>query len=245
MRKTNTRIIIAALAAMGLSACAHAPITTDQSELSNARAAIASARAAGAEKCAPKELAAAQANLYHAGHELVEGYHQTEIEELIAYAIKNAKAAEAAAKVNCAKPVAKPRVVAPKIRPTIVAPKYKMKPKLIMAKVIELKGVYFETASAVLTANSQTKLNDAVTTLKENPNLRVEVAAHTDSRGRDSYNKHLSEQRAASVRQYLVDHGVNANNVTAKGYGESDPVADNNTEDGRAKNRRVELRRLN
>ena len=108
----------------------------------------------------------------------------------------------------------------------------------------DLDGVNFETNSAQLTAASTAILNRAVVTLKR-LGLNVEVAAHTDSRGSDSYNMALSNRRAASVKKYLVDHGVRASSLTSKGYGETQPIASNDTAAGRAKNRRVELRTLN
>ena len=78
--------------------------------------------------------------------------------------------------------------------------------------------------------------------VKHHPNATFEVAGHTDSVGGDRYNKDLSQRRAVNVRAYLVEQGVNADSMTAVGYGESQPVADNATAAGRAENRRVELR---
>jgi outer membrane protein OmpA-like peptidoglycan-associated protein len=69
----------------------------------------------------------------------------------------------------------------------------------------------------------------------------VEIAGHTDSVGNVDYNVKLSERRASSVKQYLIKKGIDPNKVVTKGYGPTDPVADNETEEGRAKNRRVEL----
>jgi OOP family OmpA-OmpF porin len=105
-----------------------------------------------------------------------------------------------------------------------------------------LNGVYFEFDSARLTADSTAALDDALEILNRHADLVVEVAGHTDSRGTDAYNQRLSERRAASVVKYLVAHGISAERLTAKGYGESEPVADNATDEGRAKNRRVEMR---
>jgi len=110
---------------------------------------------------------------------------------------------------------------------------------------IPLKGVHFEVDSAELTSDSTAILDQAVQTLKLKSYLKVEVAAHTDSTASDEYNMELSERRAKSVYDYLIAHGINASRLTAKGYGESQPVADNATEEGRAQNRRVELRTQN
>lgn len=79
-------------------------------------------------------------------------------------------------------------------------------------------------------------------TISASPELQIEVQAHTDYKGSGKLNLQLFEQRALSVKAYLVSKGVNENQLTAKGYGESQPIADNKTEEGRAKNRRVELK---
>lgn len=112
-------------------------------------------------------------------------------------------------------------------------------------KVINLKGVTFEFNKTRLRPDAQTILDWAVGVLKKYPDMKVEVAGHTDSVGSDSYNLKLSDGRAQSVMKYFVDHGVSADQLTAKGYGEAEPVADNKTADGRELNRRVELRILN
>jgi outer membrane protein OmpA-like peptidoglycan-associated protein len=77
--------------------------------------------------------------------------------------------------------------------------------------------------------------------LKAWGDVNIEVAGHTDSKGSDAYNMKLSQQRAEAVRNFLISRGVAADRLTAKGYGESQPVADNATEEGRFQNRRVEL----
>lgn len=107
---------------------------------------------------------------------------------------------------------------------------------------IEIDGVTFESKSFELTAESKIILDEAVVTISTSPELQIEVQAHTDYKGSGELNLKLSEQRALSVKTYLVSKGVNANQLTAKGYGESQPIADNKTEEGRAKNRRVELK---
>ncbi|MDP6436229.1 MAG: OmpA family protein [Gammaproteobacteria bacterium] len=88
------------------------------------------------------------------------------------------------------------------------------------------------------------RLAAAAATLIDNPGLRVEVAGHTDSQGDSDYNIGLSQRRAETVRDYLVTAGVDQNRVTARGYGEDEPVASNATPQGRRQNRRVELRVL-
>lgn len=111
-----------------------------------------------------------------------------------------------------------------------------------VAKAVRLDGVNFEFNSAQLTADSTAILDSAASVLANNPGLNVEVAGHTDSSGPAAYNKGLSDRRANAVRDYLIAHGASASQLTANGYGESQPVADNGTRAGRKENRRVELR---
>jgi outer membrane protein OmpA-like peptidoglycan-associated protein len=107
---------------------------------------------------------------------------------------------------------------------------------------VELEGISFEPKSFELTQESKVILDEAVVTISTRPELQIEVQAHTDYKGSGKTNQQLSEQRALSVKTYLISKGVNENQLTAKGYGESQPIADNKTEEGRAKNRRVELK---
>lgn len=110
--------------------------------------------------------------------------------------------------------------------------------------VIVLEGVVFAVNSDELIGDSTTILDAAARSLKPYPELRVEVGGHTDWQGSSSYNQKLSERRANAVRRYLIGQGIAADNLTAKGYGEVQPIADNHTAEGRAKNRRVELRMM-
>jgi OOP family OmpA-OmpF porin len=110
-------------------------------------------------------------------------------------------------------------------------------------KELQLQGVKFSTNSAELLPESIPVLERAIATLKRYPELKVEVAGHTDSRGADAYNQQLSARRAATVLEYLKDGGV-SNTLTSRGYGEREPIASNDTEDGRLQNRRVVLRVL-
>jgi outer membrane protein OmpA-like peptidoglycan-associated protein len=110
-----------------------------------------------------------------------------------------------------------------------------------LPEVIVLKGVSFDYDSAVLRPDGLSVLDDAAATLKRYPEIRVEIAGHTDSIASEEYNQDLSERRAKSVLDYLVQQGIAVDRLSAKGYGESQPVADNATEEGRTSNRRVEL----
>lgn len=106
-----------------------------------------------------------------------------------------------------------------------------------------LEGVNFSSDSAKLAPESVAILDNAAATLKgwEDVKVMIEVAGHTDSTGSAAYNQKLSERRANTVREYLISKGIEADRLIAKGYGESQPVADNKTREGRYKNRRVEL----
>ncbi len=110
-----------------------------------------------------------------------------------------------------------------------------------LKSVTSLQGVNFENNSAKLTPSSYSALDDVAATLKKNQDISAEVAGYTDSSGARAYNINLSNRRAQAVRQYLIDKGVAANRLTAKGYGPDNPVASNSTKAGRAKNRRVDL----
>jgi OOP family OmpA-OmpF porin len=102
--------------------------------------------------------------------------------------------------------------------------------------------VNFESNSDRLVAGTESVLNEAAATLLKNPSIKVEVAGHTDSVGEEAYNESLSARRAATVRDYLASRGVEMERMTARGYGELQPIADNNTTEGKAANRRVVLR---
>jgi OmpA-OmpF porin, OOP family len=106
---------------------------------------------------------------------------------------------------------------------------------------IKLDQVQFKSGTAELSGESKAILDNIAKILKDNQHLVFEVAGHTDNRGDHNFNVSLSEKRAQSVRQYLIDDGVSADRLTAKGYGPDKPVASNDTREGRSQNRRVEL----
>lgn len=105
----------------------------------------------------------------------------------------------------------------------------------------ENSGVYFDTAKHNINEKSKQTLDKLIAVLKEYPETNVVVAGYTDSQGKDQYNMGLSERRAKSVTNYFTSNGLNASRFTTKWYGEQNPVADNNTAEGRAKNRRVNV----
>ena len=107
---------------------------------------------------------------------------------------------------------------------------------------VSLKGVKFRYDSSELTDQSRAILDEVATVLRKQTHVLHEVAGHTDSQGEPGYNLRLSQRRAETVRKYLISRGVDAGNLKARGYGGSQPIADNSTWAGLVSNRRVELR---
>ncbi len=107
---------------------------------------------------------------------------------------------------------------------------------------VVLKNVFFDTDSDVLRADSYSELEVLTAFMRENPFLTIELGGHTDSRGNELHNLDLSERRAKSVAKHLVGKGIEASRISTKGYGSKQPVADNQTPEGREQNRRTEMR---
>lgn len=130
----------------------------------------------------------------------------------------------------------------PKLKGTVAnfgCPEIKVEDK----KRVEIaaKNILFVTGSAKLQSKSFKGLNDVVAIMKENPDMLLAIDGHTDNVGSDEFNQKLSDDRANSVKNYLVSKGVDESRITATGHGESMPIADNKTAAGRQKNRRSEL----
>lgn len=107
-----------------------------------------------------------------------------------------------------------------------------------------LEKVVFQPGSAVLNKTSNTQLDSMVAILKANATMKVEIAGYTDNSGSEEANKTLSEKRAKAVYDYFIAKGINASVLSYKGYGLTNPIADNNTEAGKIKNRRIEIKIL-
>jgi len=134
-------------------------------------------------------------------------------------------------------PAPAPAYVAPPApAPVAVAPEPAPAPRKLV-----LEGVNFDFDESVIRPEDQANIDKDIATLEQWGKVNIEVAGHTDSRGSDEYNMTLSQQRADAVRNHLIKKGIEADRLTAVGYGESQPVADNATDEGRFKNRRVEL----
>jgi len=141
-------------------------------------------------------------------------------------------------KDGCPLPVA----AAPEPAPA-PAPAAALAPAAVAAppRTLELRGANFDFDRSVIRPADVEILDKSAATLKEWGDVKVEVAGHTDSVGTDEYNQGLSLRRAESVRNFLISKGIAADRLSIMGYGESRPVADNATADGRFMNRRVEL----
>ncbi|HVU93807.1 MAG TPA: OmpA family protein [Puia sp.] len=106
---------------------------------------------------------------------------------------------------------------------------------------VVLKNIFFESNKYQLKSESEAELNEVVQLMKENPTLHIQISGHTDNSGKATDNQLLSENRAKAVTNYLVAKGIAAARLTYKGFGDTQPIADNATPEGRARNRRTEL----
>lgn len=111
-----------------------------------------------------------------------------------------------------------------------------------VGQVVRLNNVFFDFDKWDLRPESFLELDRVVQLLKDNPAIEIEMSAHTDSKGSDEYNFKLSDNRARSVMEYILSKGIDSKRITSHGYGESQPVATNETDDGRQLNRRVEFK---
>ncbi len=114
-----------------------------------------------------------------------------------------------------------------------------------IGKQFTLRGINFESGSAALTPDSHPVLDQVVASMNAYPEVRIEIRGHTDSQGPAAFNLELSQKRAQSVRQYLINGGIAGDRMTAVGVGEEEPISSNGTPEGRAQNRRIEFKRLN
>jgi outer membrane protein OmpA-like peptidoglycan-associated protein len=109
---------------------------------------------------------------------------------------------------------------------------------------VEIRNIFFNANSAYVKAQSYKELDKIASFLQVNSNITIEIGGHTNGLCEDDFCNKLSANRAKSVAEYLVNKGIAANRIQYKGYGKSQPIADNNTDDGRKKNQRVELKIL-
>ena len=141
-------------------------------------------------------------------------------------------------------PPPEPKKAAPKPPPPPPPPPEKPAPKPApkVERTIILDDVLFDFDRSNVKPEAGAILDRLVAFMKENPEKKANLSGHTDNVGRDAYNQALSERRTASVKDYVVGKGVDGGRVSGQGFGESKPIADNKTAEGRAKNRRVEIK---
>lgn len=116
--------------------------------------------------------------------------------------------------------------------------------KMTSSKAITLDHILFESGSVALLSSSFVELDELASALKQSDWIKIEIDGHTDNQGSEELNKKLSQGRAESVKTYLVEHGIESSRLLAKGYGEEQPIATNDTEEGRKMNRRVTIQKM-
>lgn len=174
------------------------------------------------------------------GLEVPLGYTTTKVVEKVVYKTKEVeKVVEVAPKDSDGDGIPDSRDECPN---TIEGGEVDGKGCLLTNQTITFNNIGFELDSAKLTPSTRPVLDRVAKGLKSQGNFDLEVAGHTDSTGSAAYNETLSDERANAVRQYLIEQGVEADRLTARGYGEMDPIASNDEVSGRAMNRRVEFR---
>lgn len=198
-------------------------------EFKAARAAIKDAQFAGANVDKAQTLMAKAEKEYRACN----------TEKGLALANKAKQEADNA-KAALEKP--KAMVEAPKPAHPVAAP-VAAAPVMVEKKIV-LRGINFDFDKADIKPEFEPVLDEAVSILKENPGIHVEIAGHTCNMGPEQYNQRLSERRANSVKKYFVERGIDAKRLKAVGYGESKPITDNSTIEKRRMNRRVELKAI-
>ena len=125
--------------------------------------------------------------------------------------------------------------------PSVFKPNSAAMPTVLKGDVLVLDKVWFQFNASDLQTESSAQLNKLVLLMQKKPNMKILVKGHTSSEGADEYNMKLSETRAQSVKQYMIGQGIVSDRIAFKGFGETQPVATNDTEDGRQRNRRVEF----
>lgn len=115
---------------------------------------------------------------------------------------------------------------------------------LSVGSTVVLHNIYFQFDRSTILQQSYKELTTLVELMRDNPKLRIEIGGHTDNQGSASYNMKLSESRAKAVADYLIAKGIDPKRLQYRGYGKTKPIADNSTDEGRAKNRRVEMKIL-
>ncbi len=235
-------LILFILAAMVVYGCARIPDDVMKS-YNEAKDLFQKATAAGAKKCAPCEYAAAETALAHADHEMAEGdYAPSHLTRSIAIVKKQSLAALKL--TPCEKPA--PPLPAPAPKPALPPPRpAPAPPPPPPPKPVIFDIVYFDPNKSNITPAAAKVLDQIGMTLKENPNMKIEIGGHTDGSPVESANAKLSAKRAMSVKKYLRDKfNIPDSRLAVSAYGSTRPVADDKTKEGRTKNRRVEFKMI-
>jgi outer membrane protein OmpA-like peptidoglycan-associated protein len=247
-------LILLILGAMIASGCAISKET--MIAYNEAKDAFQKATLADAKKCAPVQFATAEAYMAMADDELEE----RDDRENLKTGIKIAKEKSLEAIKVCEKPPTPPVPPAPPIQPASPVPSPPppppapptppvptppptppTPPKVVAPPVFDT--IFFDGNKTNINPTAAKALDRNGMLLKENPNIKVEIGGHTDAAGPDKVNQKISEKRALSAKKYIQDKfNIPDNQMITKGYGETKPIADNRTKEGRSKNRRVEFR---
>jgi outer membrane protein OmpA-like peptidoglycan-associated protein len=240
--KMNTRWkigILLILGAMVVSGCGKSEVMMSYNE---AKELFQKATLAGAKKCAPVQYATAEAYLALADHEIGEADYLAEDTKL-ALKIAKEKSLEAMKLTPCEKPAPAPPPEPPKPAPPPPPEPPKPAPPPPPKPSPVFENIYFNEKKTNIDPVAAKALDRDGAMLKENPDIKVEIGGHTDSMGSEKGNQKISEKRAESAKKYLMDKfNIPGDRMIVKGYGSSKPIADNGTKEGRAKNRRVELK---
>lgn len=136
------------------------------------------------------------------------------------------------------------RIEIPELQPNQSYGTFELTIKFDPPRTFVLDNVYFDTGKSTIKHSSTAELNELKEYLELKPSVRIEIAGHTDDVGSDENNMTLSQNRAEAVRNWLIRRGIDGDRIKAKGYGENQPVAPNNSPENRQKNRRTEVRIL-
>jgi len=253
LSKTWMILTILILGAMMISGCGAGISSYSMKAYEEAKDVFQKATMAGAKKCAPVQYATAEAYLALADHEIEDKDDGAEL----AKGIRITKEKSLEAIKVCEKPPTPPTPPAPAPpTPPMPPPPPPEKPKPVEqpippgpptppkpAELPVLDSIYFDANKTNINPTAAKALDRNGMILKGNPQLKVEIAGHTDSVGSEKANQMISGKRALSARKYLQDKfNIPENRITLKGYGAAKPIADDKTKEGRSKNRRVEFK---
>jgi outer membrane protein OmpA-like peptidoglycan-associated protein len=237
MNRKWMTLLILILGAMIVSGCAISK--EGMMAYNEAKDLFQKATAAGAKNCAPCQYATAEAYLALADEEVAE---KDEYSGDFAIAIKTVKekSLEALRLTPCGKPVPPAPPAPPKPGPPRPAPAPAPAPA---PKPAVFDTIYFDPNKTNINPTAAKALDRNGMILKQNPNIKVEIGGHTDGEGSEKANQMISEKRALSAKKYIQDkYNIPDSRLKVKGYGSTKPVADNKTQEGRSKNRRVEFK---